>query len=94
MRHYDDIFAALQLHDDGFEADHHVAVALPASVAVIVFVVVAGAEVVGVLVGDFLVGEAVADAGVELVEGFPFEFVIAFRGGREEARRLDGAFEG
>lgn len=46
------------------------------------------------MIFDFLVGETVTDARVELVEGLPFELVIAFRGGGEEAGRLDGAFEG
>ena len=67
-----DVFAAFEFHDYGFETDYHVAVGFTAAVAVVVFVVVAGAEVFGVAVGDFLVGEAVADAGVELVERFPF----------------------
>ena len=41
-----------------------------------------------------MIGEAVTDTRVELVEGFPFEFVIAFGRGGEEAGGLDGAFEG
>ena len=94
VRDDDDVLAALEFHDYGFEADYHVAVGFTAAVAVVVFVVVAGAEVFGVAVGDFLVGEAVADARVELVERFPFEFVVAFGGSGEVARCLDGAFEG
>lgn len=94
MRHDDDILTAFQLHDDGLESDDHIAIGFPAAVAVIVFVVVSGFEVFGVLVGDLLVGEAVACARVEFVEGFPFELVVAFGGGGEEAGRLVGAFEG
>ena len=94
MRDDYDVFAALEFHDYGFKTDDDVAVGFTAAVAVVVFVVVAGAEVFGVAVGDFLVGEAVADARVELVEGFPFEFVVAFGRGGEVARCLDGAFEG
>ena len=93
MRDDYDVLAAFEFHDYGFEADDDVAVGFTAAVAVVVFVVVAGFEVFRVAVGDFLVGEAVADAGVELVEGFPFEFVVAFGGGGEVARCLDGAFE-
>lgn len=78
----DDILTALQLHDDGFEPDDHITIALPATVAIVIFVVVAGFEILGVAVGDFLVSQAVADARVELVEGFPFEFIVSFgRGG-------------
>lgn len=94
VRHDDDVLAALQLHDYGFEADDDVAVAFAAAVPVVVFVVVAGAEVFRVAVGDFLVGEAVADAGVEFVERFPFELVVALWGLGEVACRGDGAAEG
>ena len=80
MRHDNDVFAPFQLHDDGFQPDDHVAIAFTASVSVIIFVVVAGFEVLGVLSFDFSVGEAVADARVEFVEGFPFELVVAFGG--------------
>lgn len=93
MRHDHNIFAPLQLHNNRLESDDHVAVGLPAPVAVVVFVVVAGAEVFGVAVFDFLVGEAVADAAVEFVQGFPFELGVAFGRGGQEARRLDRAFE-
>lgn len=77
MCHNDDVLAALQLHDDRLEPDDDVAVGFAAAVAVIVFVVVASAEVFWVAICDFLVGEAVADARVELVEGLPFEFGVA-----------------
>jgi hypothetical protein len=60
----DDVLAALQLHDDGLQADDHVAVRLTAAVAVVVLVFVAGGEVLGVLLGNFLVGEAIADTRV------------------------------
>lgn len=93
MRDDDDILAPLEFHNNRLESDHHVAVRLPPAVAVVVFVVVARAEVFGVAVFDFLVGEPVADAAVEFVQGFPFEFGVAFGWGGEEARRLDRAFE-
>ena len=94
MRHNDDILAPFQLHDNGFKPYNHIPIALPAPVAIIVLVVVSRAEVLGVAVGDLLVGEAVADARVEFVQSLPFELVVAFGGGGEEAGRLDGAFEG
>ena len=78
MRHNDDILAPLQLHDYRLKSDDDVAVGFPAPVAVVVFVVVSRFEIFGELVCDFLVGEAVADAAVELVEGFPFQLVVAF----------------
>ena len=94
MSDNNDIFTALQFHYDGFEPNDDIAVALSATIAIIVFVVVAGAEIFRVAVRDFLIGEAIADARVELVEGFPFELVVAFWGSGEEAGGLDGAFEG
>ena len=92
VRHDDNVFTSLQFHDDGLETDHDVPVGFPAPVAVVVFVVVPGPEVFGVAVCDFLVGEAVANAGVKFVERFPFQLVIAFWGGGEEAGCLDCAF--
>lgn len=71
MRDDQDILRALQLHDDGLEADDDVAVRLASAVAVVVFVFIARGEVFGVLLLDVGVREAVADAGVELVECFP-----------------------
>ena len=93
MRDDDDILAPFQFHDDGLQADDYIAVGFTTTVAVVVFVVIAGFEILRVTVGDFLVGEAVAHTAVELVEGFPFELVVAFRGAGEEASRLDGTFE-
>ena len=61
-----------------------------ASVAVVVFIFVAGGEVFGVRFCDFLVGHAVADSGVEFIEGFPLELVVVFG---EVAGCLNGAFE-
>lgn len=90
VRDDEDILRPLQLHDDGLEARHHVGVGLAAAVAVVVLVGVAGGKVLGELVLDVLVGEAVADAGVELVEGLPLELVV---GRGEEAGGCDGAFE-
>ena len=83
MCHDDNVLASLQLHNDRFQADDHVAVRLASPVTVIVFIVVAGAEVFRVGVFDFLVGHAVADSRIELVERLPFELVVSlFRRGK------------
>jgi len=92
VRHNDHILAALQLHDDGLQPDHDVAVALAAAVAVVVLVVVAGTEVFRVLALDFLVGHAVAETRLELVERLPLELLPPGLGG-EVARGLDRALE-
>ncbi len=92
MCHDNDVLAPFQLHYNGFETNDNVAVGFASAVAVIVFVVVAGAEIFRVAVCDLLIGEAVADAGVELVKGFPFKFGVAGGGGGKEARSLDRAF--
>lgn len=88
VRHDEDILAAFQLHDDRFEPDDYVTVGLPSQIAVVVLVVVARFEIGGVLRFNLGVGEAVADARVELVEGFPREL---FEG--QEAGGLRRAFE-
>ena len=56
MRNNDDILTALQFHDDGLKPNDDIAVALAATVAIIVFIIVAGAEIFGVAVCDFLIG--------------------------------------
>ena len=78
MRHDDDVLAAFQFHDDRLKSDDDVTIGFSAAVAIVVFIVVSSFEIFGVLVRDLLVGEAVAGAGVQFVQGFPFEFVVAF----------------
>ena len=77
MRDDEDVFGAFEFHDDGFETDDDVAVGFAAAVPVVVFVFVAGGEVVGVFGFDFGVSQTVADAGVEFVESFPLQFFPA-----------------
>lgn len=89
----DDVLASLQLHDDRLKPDDHVAITLPASVAIVVFIVITGPEVFRVLVGNFLVRQPIADAGIKLVESFPFQFVVTILRSRQEPRRLDGTFQ-
>ena len=90
----EDVLAALELHDDGLQPDDHVAVGLAPAVAVVVLVLVARREVLRVEGRDLLVREPVAHARVELVERLPLQLRVHARAGGEEARRLDGAFEG
>ena len=91
VRDNKNVLATLELHDDRLEADDDVAVRLSPAVAVVVLVVVASFKVLRVAFRNVLVGQAVAHARVELVEGFPLEFGVAHlldqvTGG------LDGAF--
>lgn len=85
------ILAPLQLHDDGLESDDDIAIRLAASVAVVVLVFVAGREILGEGILDFLVGHTIADTGVELVKGFPLQLVVVL--GKVTCRR-DGTLEG
>jgi hypothetical protein len=94
VSHDDDVFTPLKLHYDRLETDDNIAVALPATITVIVLVVIASFEVLGVRVLDFLVCEAIADARVKLVERLPFQFLEFADWSGEEAGGLDGAFEG
>jgi hypothetical protein len=84
----EDVLAALELHDDGLKTDDDVAVRLAAAVSVVVLVLVAGGEVLGEAVLDLLVRQAIADAGIELIQGLPLQLIVV-RG--EEASRGDGA---
>lgn len=94
MRHDEDILTAFQLHDNWLKSDDHVAIGFSATVAIIVLIVVSRFEIFRVLVRNLLVREAVADARVQFVQGFPFELVVAFWRCSEESGRLICAFEG
>ena len=67
VRHDEDVFRALEFHDDGFEADDDVAVAFAAEVAVVVFVVVACLEVLGVHLFNVSVRQTVAHPRIEFI---------------------------
>lgn len=88
VRYDQNVFAALELHDDGLQADDYVTVGFAAQVAVVVLVFVALRKVFGVLLLDLGVRQAVTDARVELVESFPFELFKS-----EEACGLDRSFQ-
>ena len=75
----DDVLTSLQFHDNRFKPDDHIAITFASTIAVVVFIVVASFEVFGVLVGDLLIGESVADTRIKFIEGFPLKFVISFR---------------
>ena len=94
VRDNNHIFTPLQLHDDRLQSDDDIAVRFAAPVAVVVLVLVAGREILGVAFGDFLVCETVADARVEFVQGLPFELRIVLVGRGEEAGSLDGTTKG
>lgn len=78
VRDDEDIFASFQFHDDWFQADYDISVALTAAVAVIVFVCVPCLEIFRVQVGNLLVSHAVADASVQLIQRFPLQLVVVF----------------
>jgi hypothetical protein len=61
-----------------------------ASIAIVVFILVAGGEILGEILFDLGVGHAVADARIEFIEGFPLQLVVAVW---EEAGGSNGAFE-
>lgn len=62
-----------------------------ATIAVVVFIIIAGCEILRVLLLDFGVGHVVADTGIEFVEGLPLE-LVPFLG--EVTGCGDGALEG
>jgi hypothetical protein len=89
MRHNQNVLTPFQFHDNRLKPDHDIAVRFTAEVPVVVLVFIALGKVLGVFRLDFSISETVADARVELVEGFPFEFLKG-----QEAGGLDGALEG
>lgn len=76
----DHVLAPLQFHDDGLEADDDISVRLATAIAVVVFVLVSGRKVFGIPFRDLLVGQAIADPRVKLVERFPLELVVTHLG--------------
>lgn len=70
------ILGAFELHNNGFQTDHDVTVGFTATISIVVFVVIAGLEIFGILFFDLGVGKTVADARVEFVERFPLKLVV------------------
>ena len=89
----DDVLAPLQFHDNGFQPDDHVPVAFSTPVPVVVLVVIAGSKVFRVSIGNFLVRKAVTQTRVELVQGLPFELVIAFGRRGQKSGGLNGSLQ-
>ena len=105
VRDDQDVLRPLKLHDDGLQADHHVAIPrmgwlavgeiaigdknsrLATSVAVVVLVVIARCKVLGIQLRDLLVGQAVANSRVKLIQRLPLQLVIGLG---EEASGCDG----
>lgn len=77
VSHDDDIFAPLQLHDDGFKAYDNVSVAFATAIPVVVFVVIPGLEVFGIPLLDLGVGKTITNARVDLIQSLPFKLVVA-----------------
>ena len=94
MSHNHDVLTTFQLHDDGFQADDDIAIALSATVAIVVFVVVAGLEILGVALLDFGVGQTIANARVKLIKCLPREVAVAAGRIDEMLSSLDGTLEG
>lgn len=69
------ILTPLELHDDGFETDDHVAVTLAATIPIVVLVIIPRFEVLRIPIRDLLVRQAVAYSGIKLVQSLPFELV-------------------
>lgn len=80
--HDHDILTTLQFHDDWFQANDNIPVRLSSTVAVVVLVFVSSCEVIGVLLGNILVSEPVANTGVEFVQSLPFKFLKACFSGK------------
>lgn len=83
----DDVFAALEFHDNRLQADDHVAVRFAAAIPVIILVFVARLEIFRVPLRNVLVRKAVAHPAVEFVKRFPLQ-LFPSRLRRQEARRL------
>lgn len=60
----ENILASFQLHDDGLKSNNNVTVRLAASITVVILVLVAGGEIFGIPILDFLVCQAVANSRV------------------------------
>jgi hypothetical protein len=55
----EDVLTTLQLHDDGLQTDDNITVALASAVAVVVFIIITSGEILGILLLDFGVGQAI-----------------------------------
>lgn len=89
----DHVLAALELHDDGLEADDDISVRLTTAIAVVVFVFVSGRKVFGIPFRNLLVCQAIADPRVELIQRFPLELLVTHLGCKI-ASRLNRPLQG
>jgi len=76
MTYHQYILLSFQFHDNGFQSNDNVSVTLSPTVSIVELVGITIAEIFGEFFFDFFVRHAIADTGVELVEGFPLEFVV------------------
>lgn len=84
----ENVLLTLHLHDDRLQTQHQIRVRLAAAVAEAELVLVAEGKVLGIGRSDLLVGQAIADARVQLVKGLPVQTRMGKMGGG-----LDGALE-
>jgi hypothetical protein len=62
-----DVFAALQLHDDGLKTNDDITITLSTTVTVIIFVIVAGDKIFGISLLDLRIGHAITNTGVKFI---------------------------
>lgn len=76
MRHDNNVFASLELHDDRFKSDDNITVRFTSTVSIVILVLITGCKVLGITLLDLLVSKTVAYAGVKFIESLPLKLVI------------------
>ena len=82
------VLLPLQFHNDWFQSYNDISITLPAAVPIIELVEVAASIIFWIYFRNFLVCHAIANSGVQLIEGFPLELVV-----RETSSSLDCSTE-
>ena len=93
MRDDENVFAPLKLHDNRLQPDDNIAVTLPATISVVVLVVVARLEVLGISIGDLLIRQAITHPRIQFIQSLPLEFVESLGRRGQKAGRLNGALQ-
>jgi hypothetical protein len=91
MSNNEDIFTALQFHDDRLKTNNNITVWLSATVAVVVFILITCRKVLRELLCNFGIGETITNSCIELVESLPLKLVVS---SGKETRGLVGTLEG
>ena len=55
LRDDDNVLASLQFHDDRFETNDHITIRLASTIAIVVFIVIAGLEILRILLRNLLI---------------------------------------